>query len=54
MKILKKKIEEEIRAMQKKVVAMRSRIEEYNRDIEENLRFLRGLENDLSGSTEKK
>jgi len=34
--------------MQREVQTMRNKIEEYNRSINENLRFLKGLEKELA------
>jgi len=39
--------------MQREVQIMRNKIEEYNRGINENLRFLKSLEKDLSANDKK-
>lgn len=39
--------------MQREVQIMRNKIEEYNRGINENLRFLKDLEKDLSSGDKK-
>ncbi|XP_043284750.1 uncharacterized protein [Venturia canescens] len=54
LKILKQKTEDEVVAMQNKVRDMKAKIDEYNRDINETMRFLKGLENDLSAGSKKK
>lgn len=46
-------MQEEVKCMQDEVTSMRNKIEEYNRTINENLRFLKGLEKDLSASDKK-
>ncbi|KAG7200573.1 hypothetical protein KM043_001134 [Ampulex compressa] len=53
LEMLKQKTQDEVKNMQEEVQAMHSKIEEYKRDINENLRFLRSLENDLPTSDKK-
>ncbi|XP_076481032.1 uncharacterized protein LOC117157262 isoform X1 [Bombus vancouverensis nearcticus] len=53
LEMLKQKMQEEVKCMQDEVTSMRNKIEEYNRTINENLRFLKGLEKDLSASDKK-
>lgn len=54
LKILKQKTEDEVAAMQEKVRGMKAKIDDYNRDIKETMRFLKGLEDDLSAGSKKK
>lgn len=51
--MVKQKMQDEVKCMQDEVTAMRNKIEEYNRNINENLRFLKGLDKDLSASDKK-
>lgn len=51
--MLKQKMQDEVKNMQDEVTVMRNKIEEYNRNINENVRFLKGLEKDLSASDKK-
>ncbi|XP_076759320.1 uncharacterized protein LOC143428389 [Xylocopa sonorina] len=51
--MVKQKMQEEVKCMQDEVTSMRNKIEDYNRTINENLRFLKGLENDISASDKK-
>lgn len=53
LKVVKEKTEDEIKHMQREVQAMRNKIEEYNRGINENLRFLKDLDRDLSAGDKK-
>ncbi|XP_076678322.1 uncharacterized protein LOC143374240 [Andrena cerasifolii] len=53
LELLKQKMQEEVKCMQDEVTSMRSKIEQYTRDINEDLRFLKGLEKDLSASDKK-
>ncbi|CAL7937753.1 unnamed protein product [Xylocopa violacea] len=53
MEMVKQKMQEEVKCMQDEVTSMRNKIEDYNRTINENLRFLKGLENDISASDKK-
>ncbi|XP_076240676.1 uncharacterized protein LOC143183123 [Calliopsis andreniformis] len=53
LEMLKQKMQDEVKNMQDEVTTMRNKIEEYNRTINENLRFLKGLEKDLSASDKK-
>ncbi|TGZ51990.1 Uncharacterized protein DBV15_06989 [Temnothorax longispinosus] len=53
LQVVKEKTQDEVKHMQKEVQIMRNKIEEYNRGISENLRFLRGLERDLSAGDKK-
>ncbi|XP_024870084.1 uncharacterized protein LOC112453521 [Temnothorax curvispinosus] len=53
LQVVKEKTQDEVKHMQKEVQIMRNKIEEYNRGINENLRFLRGLERDLSAGDKK-
>lgn len=46
--MLKQKMQDEVKNMQDEVTVMRNKIEEYNRNINENVRFLKGLEKDRS------
>lgn len=51
--MLKQKMQEEVKCMQDEVTSMQNKIDEYNRTINENLRFLKGLEKDISASDKK-
>lgn len=53
MAMLKQKMQEEVKCMQEEVTTMRTKIDEYNRSINDNLRFLKGLEKDVSASGKK-
>lgn len=53
LELLKEKIQEEVKCMQDEVKIMRNKMDECNRNIEENLRFLKGLDKDLSASDQK-
>ncbi|XP_017889440.1 uncharacterized protein LOC108630596 [Ceratina calcarata] len=53
LEMLKQKMQEEVKCMQDEVTTMRNKIEEYNRTINDNLRFLKGLDKDLSASDKK-
>lgn len=53
LKMVKQKTQDEVTSMRNEVRAMRSKIEEYNRNINENLRFLKSLERDLSAGDKK-
>ncbi|XP_078032762.1 uncharacterized protein LOC144467722 [Augochlora pura] len=53
LEILKQKLQEEVKCMQDELKVMRNKMDEYNRNINENLRFLKGLEKDLSASDKK-
>ncbi|XP_017793526.1 PREDICTED: uncharacterized protein LOC108575281 [Habropoda laboriosa] len=53
LEMVKQKMQEEVKCMQDEVTMMRNKIEEYNRTINENLRFLKGVEKDLSASDKK-
>ncbi|XP_070513799.1 uncharacterized protein, partial [Cardiocondyla obscurior] len=46
--LVKEKTQDEIKHMRLELQIMQDKIEEYNRGISENLRFLRDLERDLS------
>ncbi|KAK2584943.1 hypothetical protein KPH14_002536 [Odynerus spinipes] len=50
---LRRKTQIEVKNMQREVNVMRSKIEEYNRDINENLRFLQNLEKNMASSKKK-
>ncbi|XP_029040854.1 uncharacterized protein LOC143305809 [Osmia lignaria lignaria] len=51
--MLKQKLQEEVKCMQDEVITMRDKIEEHNRNIDENLRFLKDLEKNVSASDKK-
>lgn len=51
--MVKERTQDEVKHMQREVRNMRHKIEEYNRGINENLRFLRDLERDLSAGDKK-
>ncbi|XP_024937376.1 uncharacterized protein LOC107263866 isoform X1 [Cephus cinctus] len=53
LEILKQKTQDEVKSMQNEVRTMRDKIEEYTRDINEDLRFLKGLEKDLPATDTK-
>ncbi|XP_076631640.1 uncharacterized protein LOC143346895 [Colletes latitarsis] len=53
LEMVKQKMQDEVKCMQDEVTTMRNKIEEYNRNINENLRFLKGLDKDLSASDKK-
>ncbi|CAL1679782.1 unnamed protein product [Lasius platythorax] len=53
LKVVKEKTQDEVKHMQREVQVMRNKIEEYNRGINENLRFLKDLEKDLSTGKKK-
>lgn len=53
LELLKEKMQEEVKCMQDEVKIMRNKMDECNRNIEENLRFLKGLDKDLSASDQK-
>ncbi|XP_011166213.1 uncharacterized protein LOC105200383 [Solenopsis invicta] len=53
LKVVKEKTQDEVKHMQREVQIMRNKIEEYNRGISENLRFLKSLERDLSAGEKK-
>ncbi|KAL6423733.1 hypothetical protein ACFW04_010308 [Cataglyphis niger] len=53
LKVVKEKTQDEVKHMQREVQIMRNKIEEYNRGINENLRFLKDLEKDLSSGDKK-
>ncbi|XP_020287494.1 uncharacterized protein LOC109856537 [Pseudomyrmex gracilis] len=53
LKDIKEKTQDEVKQMQREIQIMRNKIEEYNRGISENLRFLKGLERDLSAGDKK-
>ncbi|XP_011876690.1 PREDICTED: uncharacterized protein LOC105566902 [Vollenhovia emeryi] len=53
LKVVKERTQDEVEHMRREVQIMRDKIEEYNRGINENLRFLRGLERDLSAGDKK-
>lgn len=46
LKVVKERTQDEVKHMQREVQTMRNKIEEYNRGISENLRFLKNLERD--------
>lgn len=51
--MLKQKLQDEVKCMQDEVITMRDKIEEHNRNIDENLRFLKDLEKNVSASDKK-
>ncbi|XP_015184889.1 PREDICTED: uncharacterized protein LOC107070861, partial [Polistes dominula] len=53
LEILKRKTQNEVKNMQKEVNVMRNKIEEYNRDINENLRFLQELDKNTASNKKK-
>lgn len=44
MKLLREKTLQDVKSMQEVIREMRDKIDEYNRDIRENVRFLKNLE----------
>ncbi|XP_018401195.1 PREDICTED: uncharacterized protein LOC108778486 [Cyphomyrmex costatus] len=53
LKVVMEKTQNEVKHMQREVQIMKNKIDEYNRDISENLRFLKNLEKDLSAGDKK-
>ncbi|XP_011050885.1 PREDICTED: uncharacterized protein LOC105143967 [Acromyrmex echinatior] len=53
LKDVKEKTQNEVKHMQREVQIMKNKIDEYNRGINENLRFLKSLEKDLSADDKK-
>ncbi|KYN43185.1 hypothetical protein ALC56_02367, partial [Trachymyrmex septentrionalis] len=53
LKVVKQKTQNEVEHMQREVQIMKNKIDEYNRGINENLRFLKSLEKDLSAGDKK-
>ncbi|XP_032663252.1 uncharacterized protein LOC116840539 [Odontomachus brunneus] len=54
LKVMKQKIEDEVRHLRHEVQMMRNKIDEYNHNINENLRFLKSLESDQPFAGDKK
>ncbi|XP_012284529.1 uncharacterized protein LOC105701946 [Orussus abietinus] len=54
LKMVKQKTQEEVTKMQNEIRAMRDKIEDTTKSINESLRFLKGLESDLPASNKKK
>lgn len=54
LKVVKQKIEDEVKHLRHEVQMMQNKIDEYNRNINENLRFLKSLESDQPSAGDKK
>lgn len=54
LKAMKQKTEDEVKHLRHEIQAMRNKIDEYKRNINENLRLLRSLESDRSAGEDKK
>ncbi|XP_012057486.1 PREDICTED: uncharacterized protein LOC105620606 [Atta cephalotes] len=53
LKVVKEKTQNEVKHMQREVQIMKNKIDEYNRGINENMRFLKSLEKDLFADGKK-
>ncbi|EFN76283.1 uncharacterized protein LOC105190674 [Harpegnathos saltator] len=54
LRAVKQKTEDEVKHLQHEIQVMRNKIDEYNRNINENLRFLRSLESNQPPAKDKK
>ncbi|XP_014475881.1 PREDICTED: uncharacterized protein LOC106745110 [Dinoponera quadriceps] len=54
LRVMRQKTEDEVKLLRHEIQMMRNKIEEYNRSINENLRFLKNLENDQTTPAENK